>query len=754
MSPDPVRANDPAAFIALLAELRDWAGRPSLRELRQRGGTTTAPNGDVIDALPPSTVSYVLRGERLPSLPRRSFVEAYVAACLAVGGLSGEEIPPVVARWAAAWRELRGGGRRPSLPRDLPDFTGREAELRTVEAHLTGSSRIVVVDGMAGVGKTSFAVRVAHRLAPDFDDVVFLDLHGHRPDRPPREPLDALGTLLRASGLDAAKVPADADEAAVLWRSRTASGRLLVVLDDCRDAALAEPLLPSGPDSAVLVTSRRRLGLDGARSLSLGVLSAAEAAEMLARIADRKRVTAEPEVVDTLVARVGALPLALRVVGARLQHRPDWPVAAFVEQLPEGNALARLADADRSVAAAFEASYVRLPESARRTFRLLGAHPGELGLDVAAALSGRTPDAAWADLELLSDANMVQRPHPERYRVHDLLAAFARAHGGEREMRAAVGLLLSWYLHSAWRASLRLSPRRRPLELAGEAVSPFDPADRAGALAWFDLEHPNLVAAVGAAARAGLHRHAWQIAISLMPFLETRGLRADWITTHLTGLDSARAVGDRPAEALLLTALGIARRGAGRFEEAVADWEAALVIREELGDELGAGLALNNLGAGYSSLGRTGDAMDVYERSLAIWVARDDASHQGMALTNIADLHRLEGRYGECVAAAGRAAELAVECADVRAEAIARHNLGRGLAGLGRHEDALDAFDRALALLREIGERWGIAATQRFRGVSRQALGKPAEEEWEEALRLFTEIGDAQAGEVRALLGK
>lgn len=752
MSPDPARATDPASFVALLGELRDWAGRPSLRELRKRGGSTTAPNGDVVDALPPSTISYVLRGARLPSLPRRSFVEAYTAACLAAAGLPEAEIPTVVARWTAAWRELRGGGRRPSLPRDLPDFTGREKELRTAEANLTGDSRIVVVDGMAGVGKTSFAVRVAHRLAPDFDDVLFLDLHGHRPGRPSRGRLEALGALLRASGLDAAKVPADADEATVLWRSRTAGARVLVVLDDCPDAASAEPLLPSGPGCAVLVTARRRLGLDGARSLSLGVLEPTEAAAMLARITDPGRVAAEPSAVDDLVRRVGALPLALRLVGARLQHRPDWPVAELVDQLPPG-ALGRLADADRSVAAAFEASYTRLPESAARTFRLLGAHPGELCLAAAAALTGRPGEEAWADLELLSDANMVQRPGPRRYRLHDLLAAYARERAHEGEYAVAVEALLTWNLHSAWHGSVRLSPHRRPIGLVGEPASPFTPADRAEALEWFDVEHVNLVAAVGEAARAGLHGHAWRLAFALMPYFETRGHRADWIATHVTGLESARAEGDRSAEALLLTALGIVRRGSGQFEQAVADWEAALAIREELGDERGAGLALNNLGAGYSSLGRVAEAMGAYRRSLAIWVAREDLSHQGMALTNLADLHRLERRYDECVAAASRAAELAAGCADARAEAIARHNLGRGLAGLERHEEALAAFDRALALLREIGERWGIAATQRYIGESLRALGRPPHAEWEEALRLFEDLGDPQAAEVRELLG-
>lgn len=751
MSPDPSRATDPASFVALLTELRDWAGRPSLRELRKRGGTTTTPNGDVVDALPPSTISYVLRGARLPGLPRRSFVEAYTAACLAAGGLLEDEIPAAVARWTAVWRDLRGGARRPSLPRDLPDFTGRDAALRTVEAHLTGSARIVVVDGMAGVGKTTFAVRAAHRLAADFDEVLFLDLHGHRPGSPARERLDALGSLLRASGLDAAKVPADAEEATVLWRSRTSTARMLVVLDDCRDAAQAEPLLPSGPDCAVLVTARRRLGLDGARALSLGVLDPGEAAAMLSRITDPDRVAAEAEAVGDLVRRVGALPLALRLVGARLQHRPDWPVSALVEQLPPG-ALGRLADADRSVAAAFEASYTRLPEQAARTFRLLGAHPGELGLEAATALTGRAPNDAWTDLELLSDANMVQRPGPRRYRLHDLLAAYARERAGEEESLTAADALLTWHLHSAWRASLRLSPNRRVISLVGEPVRCFEPADRGEALAWFDVEHDNLVTAVAEAARAGRHDHAWRLAFSLMPFFETRGHRADWIVTHLTGLESARATGDRTAEALLLTALGIARRGAGQFAEAVSDWEAALAIREELGDEYGAGLALNNLGAGYSSLGRTADAMNAYRRSLGIWVARDDTSHQGMALTNLADLHRLEKRYDECVTAASRAAELGASIGDDRAEAIARHNLGRGFAGLGRHEEALVALDRSLSLLRELGERWGIATTQRFRGESLAALGRSGRAEWEEALGLFTDLGDAQAEEVRGLL--
>ena len=298
--------------------------------------------------------------------------------------------------------------RRPAraLPRDAADFAGRADVVEELTGTVLGTGdhvpAILAIDGMAGMGKTALAVRVAHRVAARYPDGhLFLDLHGHS-ERAPVSTTAALGQLLRQLGVAPERVPEGLDDRIVLWRNELADARVLIVLDNALDAAQVQPLLPGASTSCTLITSRRRLaGLDGAYPESLPVLPEGEAVALLARIAG-ERVVAEPGAAAEVVRRCGGLPLALRLAGARLAHRPRWRVADLARRMG-ASVLPELAAENRTVVGAFVLSFGQLPERAQHVFRLLGLYPGSSfdALAVAAladlpAAGPRTCSTTWS----------------------------------------------------------------------------------------------------------------------------------------------------------------------------------------------------------------------------------------------------------------------------------------------------------------------------------------------------------------------
>ncbi|MEV4569452.1 NB-ARC domain-containing protein [Nonomuraea sp. NPDC049419] len=319
----------------------------------------------------------------------------------------------------------------PIVPRQLPAglaaLAGREHELTIVEnAHRAEPAPVVAVDGMAGTGKTALAVHAAHRLAPGFPDgQLYVDLHGHTPGAAPVGPAEALARMARALGVPGADLPDQLDDRAALYRSVLARRRVLVVLDDAADEDQIQPLLPAGPGCRVIVTSRRRLsGLGDVRALSLDVLPPAAAVALFAEVAGRERVAGAPRgELHEVVARCGALPLAVRIAAERLRARPTWRVRDLLDRLA-GDRLAALKAGRHDVAAALDRSYDRLPADLRRAYRLLGARTGA-GANVdprtAATLLGTSPPHAERLLERLLDAHLLREAAPGRYLFHDLV---------------------------------------------------------------------------------------------------------------------------------------------------------------------------------------------------------------------------------------------------------------------------------------------------------------------------------------------
>src|SRR5262244_868256 len=309
-----------------------------------------------------------------------------------------------------------------ALPRDIAGFTGRQTELvRLLDAidGLTADRAVVgihAIDGMAGIGKTTFAVHAAHRLAADFPDgQFFLPLHAHTPGQRPVHPADALASLLLTAGVPAAQIPPGLEARAARWRDQVAGRKILLLLDDAAGHEQVRPLLPGTPGSLVLVTSRRRLAaLEDASVITLDPLPPAQAAALLARLAARAGIRAGDAAVGELARLGGYLPLAIGMLASQLRHHPAWTAASLATNLADvRNRLAVMRAENLSVAAAFDLSYADLTQDQRRLFRRLGLIPNpSFDAYAAAALNDSTLATARRCLDELYDQHLITEPAP------------------------------------------------------------------------------------------------------------------------------------------------------------------------------------------------------------------------------------------------------------------------------------------------------------------------------------------------------
>ncbi len=663
------------------------------------------------------------------------------------------------------------------LPADIPDFTGRAEHVKHLCDLLSqtgdhndrsGAVTVALVIGTGGLGKTTLAVHAAHRLRARFPDgQLYVSLLGA--SSPPVAPTEVLARFLRELGVDGARVPVTEDERAALYRTRLAGRRVLVVLDDARDAAQVRPLLPGSATCGVLVTSRNHLpDLAGARLVDLDVLNAEESRALLVGIVGAARLEAEPVPTAQVLAACAGLPLAIRIAGARLAARVGWTIQTLARRLAnERYRIDEFKVGDLAVRACFQVSFGSLPKGGEgkvdpaRAFRLLGLWQGpSISLPAAAALLGE-PEAEVADaLEVLLDAHLLQSQAADRYRFHDLLRVYAAelAEAGEtqRDCDAAVLRLLTWYVYTAETAARVISPQhaRVPLGPTGWAVHPLSFGSLEEALAWCESERAGLVSATRRAAESGLHHLAWKLPAAAMSFFFRRSHWAEWVATHQIGLESARKLGDRFAEAWMLNNLGMAF-GEQRMEGAVGCFERSLAIYREIGDVPGETRAANNVAKVYVELRRFGDALDAAQRSLAIQRLAGNRYGEGVALGNLGDASRELGRFDEAIDYLQQALVIFRELSDQHAEADALSDLGGVFLGLDRVEDALSCLRDSLAIWRAIDERHGEAATLKRLGLAWRHAASPelARESLSEALRIFEALGDhAQAAESRTWL--
>jgi DNA-binding SARP family transcriptional activator len=638
------------------------------------------------------------------------------------------------------------------LPRTVGDFTGREESLVRLVSEINGPGsgpRIAAIDGMAGSGKTTLAVHLAGVVRDDFPDAqLFIDLHGHSESRP-LTPAAALLTLLRQLGVPAHRIPEDQDERIRLWRTELATRRALVVLDNAASTAQVTPLLPTAGKVQVLITSRRRLvGLDGVRPESLRVLDEDAAIALLTRIVG-DRVRDEPAAAVEVVRRCGYLPLALRLAGARLAHRPRWRIAELARRLAE-SPLPELAVENRTVAHALALSYGQLPERDQRLFRLLGLHPAvAFGALAVAALSGLRLDDAQDVLDDLVDVHLIEEPEAGRYRLHDLVREYVVTLAGQidpAERHAALTGLVDLHLHAtaelsrgneSWVAHLDYpaGPPLRP-ELVGAATAQPQ---------WLDRQRADLVGLVQAAGQVGDPLRAWQLARVSWVFLYTRAYTPDLIEVLSLGRDIAREAGEDRGAAAIGGYLASGYYRAGRHSEALRLLDDVLDHARRAGDKVAEARQRANRATVLLRMGRVHESLAEMERVNVLGASLGRAEGHMARLINIAAFKFFLGRRTEAMRDARIGLQYAVETRSDRRSCNALVLLGQIRRESGQLAMAGRLVRAGLRLAIAAGHRTGEWECHNELGRLALAEGRPAEsvERHLDALRLMREFGGA-----------
>jgi tetratricopeptide (TPR) repeat protein len=421
---------------------------------------------------------------------------------------------------------------------------------------------------------------------------------------------------------------------------------------------------------------------------------------------------------------------------------------------------------DLAVRASFEVSFTSLPPGTDKqgidpalAFRLLGLWQGpSISAAAAAALFGVPEYSAEDALEVLVDTHLLESVTTDRYRFHDLLRVYAAERAADdllaAERDAAVTRLLTWYMCTADAAATAVSPHRYNIVLdpGGTDPPPLAFAGVDDALAWYDSERANLVAATRQAAATGLHDIAWRLPAPLFSMFNRRGNWAECIATHHIALDSSRQAGNRPGEAWVLNNLGDAL-GVTRDPEGAGHLERSLAIRREIGDRIGEAQAANNLADAYQALGRTEEAVELYRRALELNREIGYRYGEGVALVNLGSTLLDFDRAPEAIGFLLEAQRTFAELDHLEGAGYALHILGRCYLSLRRDAEALECLSQAVASYLATGNRRRQAATLRSLGTAQNRVGLAAEarESLAQAAVIFTELGDiAQAEEVGA----
>jgi DNA-binding SARP family transcriptional activator len=669
-----------------------------------------------------------------------------------------------------------GSARGRAVPAQLPaaivGFTGRAEHLKLLDGLFpdpAGGMPIGLISGTAGVGKTTLAIQWAHRNRERFDDgQLYVNLRGFDPVQPPMEPAEAVRWFLDALQVSPQRIPDGLDAQAGLYRSLLAGRKMLVVLDNARDASQVRPLLPGAADCLVLVTSRNQLSslvaTDGASPLALDLLSEAEARALLGRRIGAERAAAEPEATEEIITRCARLPLALAVVAARAATRPQLPLSALAHELRGAHAgLDAWSDPDPAidVQAALDVSYRTLSSGSARLYRLLSLHPGpDLDAYAAAALVHTDRAPARRLLDQLLDAHLLQEPTPGRYVFHDLIRAhatqIAATTESEPDRRVSRTRLLDHYRYTASVAMDAAHPyerERRPVVPPSHTPTP-DLPDATTAIAWLDSELPNLLAAAGHAAVGGWPEHAWQLSASLHLHLRIRGRFSDAESLDHNALAAARTSGDRRGELDVLLCLGDIHRMQGRYEHALDDFGQALTIAHITGLPVGEMNALNGVGNVHLLQDRYEQAADHHAQALEIARATGNRAGELDALRGLAYVHVLQDRYEQAADHHAQALEIARATGNRAGELDALRGLGWIHQLHDRYEQAVDHYAQALEIARATGSRTGELHVLVGLGWIHRRQGRygPAADHYQRVLAIAREISNRN-GEFEALYG-
>ncbi len=666
------------------------------------------------------------------------------------------------------------------LPADIAHFTGRDRHLDTLTALAAAAGRAVVITaigGTAGIGKTALAIHWAHRHAALFPDgQLYVNLRGFDPGGTPLPPEAAIRGFLDALGVPPERIPASTDAQAGLYRSQLAGRRMLVVLDNARDSAQVRPLLPGASGALVLVTSRSQLtglaAVDGARTLTLDLLTPAEARDLLTSRLGPDRTAAEPGAVAELAELCARLPLALNITAARAAARPAFPLTVFAAQLRESHdrrttfdprgALDAGADATADVHAVFSWSYYALTPAAARTFRLLGLHPGpDITAPATASLTATSRHQARATLDELAAAHLITEHSPGRYTCHDLLRAYAadqaRTHDTDDERHQARQRMLDHYLHTAYAADRLLRPvRRDTIALAPprSGTRPEELADDQQAWQWLEAERPVLLAAIAQAAAHGYDLHACQLPVTLVTFLDWRGNWHDNVAAQTVSLAAAQRLGNLAEQARAHSTLGLFWALLDSYPDADGHARRALELYRQLGDHAGQGNTHYDHATTFERQGCHREALDQARQALDLYRLADHRPGQADALNAVGWYCSLLGDHQQALAHCQQALDLQRELGSQTGEAAALDSLGHAHHHLGHHRQALECYHRALSLLRKMRQRYEQAATLTRIGDTHDAAGDhdAGRAAWEQALVILDDLQHPDAEPVRLKL--
>lgn len=719
-----------------------------LREARQRSLLTIEGLAEA-SGVSARAISDMERGH---SLPRRSTLGELMAAL----GLDEAERRRLV---QASTRRTQQTVVPRQLPPDLVLFRGREAALSAVHGiteHVTGRGGHVVVSaigGMAGVGKTTLAVHWAHQVAERFPDgQLYVNLRGFEAAERPLDPGEALGGFLRALGVPSADIPSGVERRSALFREQTASRRLIVVLDNARDAEQVRPLLLAASGCLTVVTSRNQLSglvaVEGATAINLDVWHQDEALAALAARIGQERCRREPGAAAELVALCGLLPLAVAVVGAQLSAEPRMPLRLAVRELrqtrPRLDALAT-DDQRVDVRAVFSWSYRALTPDTARFFRYMSLNPGPaVSAEAAATLAGAELAAARRHLRELTTASLLSRDADGRYVLHDLVQAYGAelADQEDDDRLGAQARLLDYLRHNAHTANRHVSqldpePEEQPLD--GVVHMAF--ADRDEALDWYRQEESAVGPAVRSLADPRLLRLRGNCAREWVGYNEVVGRWSEEIGTARVGLDAALALDDPVATARSRSNLTRALLETGHTEEVEESIAAMLGDMDRLPPGVRARIECET---GFLRIrqGRFAEALDHARRALEIYRRIGRPAGIASTLSNVGWVLSHLGAYEEAIATCEEALPLLRQVGERRFEAGAWDAIGHAQAGLGRLDAAVTSYGTALRLFEELLDDYNqagvldhLASAQLERGEEAQARAN-----WIRAAELLTAL--------------
>ncbi|MEU7000278.1 BTAD domain-containing putative transcriptional regulator [Nonomuraea sp. NPDC046570] len=695
------------------------------------------------------------------------------------------------------------------LPAAVNDFTGRREVAGRIRGLLSaqGSAEgvpVAAICGIGGVGKTALAVHVAHSADDLFPDgQLYADLRGYTEEA--TAPESALGAFLRALGIPADVIPEGLSERSALYRSLLADRRILVLLDNARDAQQVMPLLPGSAGCAAIVTSRGKLAdLPAARLIDLDVMEPDEALSLFAAVAGPERVAAERAAAMDVVAACGFLPLAVRIVAARLAARPSWTVASLVPRLAdEARRLDELRVGNLAVEATFALGYGQLDPAQARAFRLLSLPNGpDISTGAAAAVLSLSTLETEDLLESLVDTSLLEAPAPGRYRFHDLLKLFARRilEKTERPQARTMALrrLLGFYLasaQSAHRLAYEGSMIAENLVVVGSGRT-FASAD--DAVAWLIAEGDSLFATINQAAgssRTAEHLlPAGDLLVAMEPLLESGTHMREFDQGTRAVLATARKISDSASELRSRYVLGRVLFGANRLPEAEEQFRIVLDLSNAGDEVVVTGEVLNALAVVSGRRRRHNEALAWFDAAMKFYRDNNVPAGEALVLSYSARDHLGLGHQEDAISAAEKGLAIFTELGSGAGTARARYHLGIVLSRVGRlneavhhHAECLAFFraskqrvweqrvctrlaetfiaaerfpdavrhaEQALLVSREIGHPFGEALSLAVLGKALKGLGSTTRSVdcLQRAHDIFVRLGAPEAGDLKALL--